>query len=149
MKNSKIIFLASVALIVVLSLLFAIKKPENPKNNSVPPKEQPVLLSQTNTEGIIEVTATPKDLSSSSSWDFEVILTTHSGSLDQDLTKSAVLIDDKGNRFVPTAWEGDPPGGHHRSGVLKFKPIAPTPQFVKLEINRVGSGKKVFEWVLQ
>lgn len=149
MKNSKIIFLAAVVLIVVLSLLFAIKKPENPKNNSVPPKEQPVLSSQTNTEGMVEVTVTPKDLSSSSSWDFEVILTTHSGSLDQDLTKSVVLIDDKGNQFIPTAWEGDPPGGHHRSGILKFKPLAPTTQFVKLEINGIDTDKKVFEWVLQ
>lgn len=149
MKNSKIIFLAAAVLIIVISIFF-IKKSDSSKNDNIPPKEQPVLSSQTNAEGMVEVTVTPKDLSPSSpSWDFDVILTNHSGSLDQDLTKSAVLIDDKGNKFVPTAWEGDPPGGHHRSGVLKFMPITIKPQFVKLEISGGDTGKKIFKWVLQ
>ena len=150
MKNSKVIFLAGVVLIIVISIFFGTKKPDNSKNNSISKKEQPVLSSQTDAEGLVEVTVTPKDLSPSSpSWDFEIILTIHSGFLNQDLAKSSVLIDDKGNQFFPTAWEGDPPGGHHRSGVLRFKPIAVKSQFIELEINVGGTSKKVFKWALQ
>jgi len=75
----------------------------NPKE-TMPLANQNILQTQVNSQGPITVKVMPKDLSQSATfWDFEVTLDTHSGNLDQDLTKIAVLIDDKENRFNPVA----------------------------------------------
>lgn len=33
------------------------------------------------------------------------------------------MADDGDKQFKPSAWKGDPPGGHHRKGVLQFAPV--------------------------
>ena len=51
---------------------------------------------------------------------FEVVMDTHSVSLDDyNLGELAVLRVDGSREVLPTAWEA-PPGGHHRSGRLDF-----------------------------
>jgi hypothetical protein len=83
-------------------------------------------------------------------WDFAVALDTHSQDLTDDLAKGAVLVDDKGNEFKALGWEGAAPGGHHRSGVLKFSAVVPRPQAVELRINRPGEARaRVFRWELK
>lgn len=65
---------------------------------------------QTNREGPVTVKVTPRNLSpDASTWDFEITLDTHAVSLDQDLSRAAVLVDGQGNARSPLAWEGDPP----------------------------------------
>ena len=119
----------------------------NKKNNS---SKQSVLSSQINSEGSVTVGVTPNELSQASGWDFEMVLDAHSGNLDQDLTKNSVLVDDKGNQFPPIAWEGDPPQGHHRSGILKFKPISPKPKSIELRIGKIGEiSERSFNWELR
>jgi len=115
------------------------------------PSNQNILQTQINSQDPITVKVTPKDLSESvTAWDFEVTLDTHSNNLDQDLTKITVLIDDKGNRFNPAAWEGDPPQGHHRSGILTFQPISPLPKSIELKIEQTGDlSEKSFKWELR
>ncbi len=57
---------------------------------------------------------------------------------------------DGGKRHAPVAWDGAGPGGHHREGVLRFKPASPRPQAVELRITRPGeSAPRSFRWVLQ
>ena len=82
--------------------------------------------------------------------DFEITLTAHSGDLNQDPTKDVVLVDDKGNQFSPISWEGDPPGGHHRTGILKFKSPAKNLKSITLKINPGENIKEVnFTWQLE
>ena len=109
------------------------------------------LLPQINSEGLVTVKVTPKDLTqSAASWDFEIILDTHSGNLDQDLTKTSVLTDDSENQFNAISWEGDPLQGHHRQGILKFPPITPKPQSIELKINQIGDiDERIFKWELK
>ena|SRR3989338_8287953 len=109
------------------------------------------LLPQINSEGLVTVKVTPKDLTqSAASWDFEIILDTHSGNLDQDLTKTSVLTDDSENQFNAISWEGDPLQGHHRQGILKFPPITPKPQSIELKISQIGDiDERIFKWELK
>ena len=45
------------------------------------------------------------------------------------------------------AWQGDPPGGHHRRGVLRFKALAPAPAALELRLQRAGEpSPRVFRW---
>lgn len=61
-----------------------------------------------------------------------------------------VLRDAVGGQRSPTAWDGDPLGGHHREGVLRFKPISPQPQAIELQFTRAGeSAPRSFRWQLK
>ena len=108
------------------------------------------LPTQKSSANGVTVAVTPGALrTEAGSWDFTVVLDTHSQELSDDLTKSAVLVDDKGRQFAPIGWDGAAPGGHHRKGLLKFKPIAPLPSALELRINRHGEGTpRLFRWTL-
>lgn len=96
----------------------------------------------------VSINVKPADLGSAN-WRFEVKLTTHSGSLDDDLSKSATLLA-AGKQYAPAAWEGSAPGGHHRSGVLSFKAVTPRPQAIELRIARQGeAAPREFRWKLK
>jgi hypothetical protein len=61
-----------------------------------------------------------------------------------------VLVPDAGAPIAPAAWQGDPAGGHHRKGVLRFDVITPPPARVELRIHRVGEpAPRVFRWELR
>lgn len=109
------------------------------------------LDAQRSSAGGVTVTVTPQDLAASAkSWDFKVVLDTHSGDLNDDLVKTATLLDDKGGRYVPVQWEGAGPGGHHREGTLKFNPVAPAPAAIELRIQRPGEpAPRSFRWQLK
>ena len=110
-----------------------------------------------NSEGEVTVKVSPKDLTqSAASWDFEIILDTHSQNLDQDLVNASILIDDEGNQFIPVMWEAasagetEAPQEHHRQGILKFKPISPRPKSIELKINQIGDiDERIFKWELK
>lgn len=108
------------------------------------------LQAQVNKEGQVTVMVKPLMLSATAdTWRFEVQFDTHVTPLNQDLLQAALLTDAKGHDERPSAWEGDPAGGHHRKGVLVFKPIVPTPASVTLKIDQVGSvPERLFTWTL-
>lgn len=107
------------------------------------------LPAQSSTQAGVTVKATPRTLSAAA-WEFEIVFDTHSQDLRDDLVKSAKLVADGGASYAPTAWQGDPPGGHHREGVLRFKPISPQPQAIELQIQRAGeAAARSFRWRLQ
>lgn len=94
----------------------------------------------------VTVIVTPIDiLSQSKEWKFDITLSTHSVELDQDMTEVAILTDDSGKEYKPTAWEGST-GGHHREGVLKFNKITPIPKSVELKISGIGDIMRSFTW---
>lgn len=109
------------------------------------------LESQKSTARSVTIVITPQNLSGeAASWDFKSVFDTHSGDLSDDLMKSAALIDSGGRRYAPVAWDGAPPGGHHREGVLRFKPVSPRPQSIELQITRSGEdAPRSFRWSLK
>jgi hypothetical protein len=107
------------------------------------------LPAQTTSASGVTVKATPQSLSDKS-WDFEIAFDTHSQELNDDLMKAAVLVAAGGATSAPVSWQGDPPGGHHRKGILRFKPLAAQPPSVELQIKREGETEpRSFRWQLK
>ena len=108
----------------------------------------PVWNTQKNSQYGVTVDVTPLDLSAGAkTWDFKVVLDTHSQELSDALPKTAALIDDRGTRYAPLAWDGAAAGGHHREGVLRFNPITPRPQSFELQIQRPNEpAARAFRW---
>lgn len=106
--------------------------------------------SQTSDERGIKITVAPKGIPNEArTWDFEVILESHTRDLSDDLTKSALLIAD-GKQYLPAGWEGAPPGGHHRKGLLRFKAIVPQPRSMELQVRLTGDTlPRSFKWLLK
>ena len=109
------------------------------------------LVTQKNSAGGVTVAITPQNFAAGAgSWDFKVVLDTHSQDLKDDLVKAVVLLDDRGEQHAPVKWEGAGPGGHHREGTLKFNVITPQPKSIELRIQRPGEVKpRSFSWQLQ
>ncbi len=107
----------------------------------------PALAPSTSDAGGVRVVVTPKAVTAGAGWEFQVMMDTHTKPLDDDLTKTAVLVDDGGRRYLPLSWQGDPPGGHHRKGVLQFAPPKEPIQSLELQIEGLGGpDKRVFRW---
>ena len=111
----------------------------------------PPLERVTSSASGVIVAVQPVDLApGAKSWDFNVSLNTHMHPLEQDLAKVSVLLDANGGRHAPLAWKGDPPGGHHRKGVLEFAPIGASPAYIELQIRDVGTpDARTFRWQLR
>ena len=99
----------------------------------------------------VSVAVTPKAVAPGAAiWEFSVALNTHSRDLSDDLVKTAVLIDSKGGRHSATGWEGSPPGGHHRSGILRFKGLGAQADAIELQIQRPDeAAPRSFHWKLK
>ncbi len=97
--------------------------------------------------GGVRIVVTPKAVAAKSPWEFDVVMDTHTEPLNDDLTKTTVLVVDGGQKYTPLAWQGDKPGGHHRKGVLRFPP--PSEQVKSFELQIQGSGadaQRIFKW---
>ena len=105
----------------------------------------------TSSAGGVMVAVQPVDLApDAKTWDFKVSLNTHVHPLEQDLAKVSVLVEPNGARHAPVAWQGDPPGGHHRKGVLRFAPVSGNPAYVELQIKGVATPEaRTFRWQLR
>lgn len=103
---------------------------------------------QTSNEGGVVIRVTPARLAPGAvTWDFEVVFETHTVQLTGDPAQFTVLLDPQGQVHAPLRWDGDPPGGHHRKGILKFKPIRPAPVTVTLKIRGIGGvPERAFTW---
>ncbi len=106
--------------------------------------------SQVSNELGIKITATlqkfPKD---AKTWDFEVTMETHTHALSNGMEDSSVLIAD-GKQYKPSGWEGSPPGGHHRKGILRFPAVTSKPSSVELQIRLIGDPTpRSFKWRLK
>lgn len=77
---------------------------------------------------------------------FQIRMNTHSVNLGYDLVAVALLEDDQGRKYRPLTWDGSPPGGHHRSGILEFPAIAKDSKVITLYIKIEPD--RIFEWKL-
>ena len=96
----------------------------------------------------VTVKATPRDFSAAV-WEFDLVFDTHTQALNDEPAKAATLV--AGATVAkPIEWQGDPPGGHHRKGVLRFNAISPLPAALELRLQRQGeSAPRVFRWQLK
>ena len=150
----KIYLFAFIAVLILVSILgfLTLGRSQRDREQEVllggesTPSQSLALESQTNSEGAVTITVTPKNLSDGT-WDFEIALDTHSEELSVDLAAVAILVDDQGKEYSALAWEGDPPGGHHRVGVLSFAPITTQSRSVMLIIRQLGGvQERSFVW---
>ena len=150
----KIYLFAFIAVLILVSILgfLTLGRSQRDREQEVllggesTPSQSLALESQTNSEGAVTITVTPKNLSDGT-WDFEIALDTHSEELSVDLATAVVLVDDQGTEYPALGWEGDPPGGHHRAGVLSFAPITTQPRSVMLIIRQLGGvQERSFVW---
>jgi hypothetical protein len=81
---------------------------------------------------------------------FHIVLDTHSVNLDvYDFKKVAVLRDDGGESYGPTAAENKG-GGHHREVTLSFPKFTPGSKRVELVIKDIaGVKERTFVWNLE
>lgn len=107
------------------------------------------LAPQSSSQSGVTVKVTPRSLAAAA-WEFEVVFDTHSQELKDDLLKAAVLVVDGSAPSSPTGWQGDGPGGHHRKGMLRFKPTTASPASVELRLQRPAeAAPRVFRWQLR
>ncbi len=105
---------------------------------------------QSNSEQAVTVEVTPLNLTDGgTSLDFGVAFNTHSVALDFDPAAISVLRDDQGREYPAIGWDGDGPGGHHRSGTLRFK----VPDYATTSVEVILKGvagvpERVFHWSL-
>lgn len=118
---------------------------------SAPSSSAPALVARSSDEAGIKVIVTPKALGPGVAvWEFNVVMDTHIKPLNDDLAQIAALVDAAGRRYAPVAWQGDPPGGHHRKGVLQFSAPVEMPKSVELQINGVGGvAIRTFRWEVE
>jgi hypothetical protein len=106
------------------------------------------LPTQSTSGSGVTVKATPRALAGGS-WEFDIVFDTHTQDLKDDLMKTASLMA-AGKAHAASGWKGDPPGGHHRKGVLRFDGIDPGLKDMELRIARPGEPKpRSFRWQLK
>lgn len=101
---------------------------------------------KSNADGV-QVVVTPKPIDQAAgSWDFEVVMDTHTKALNDDLVRASELVAD-GRSYAPLGWQGGKPGGHHRKGILQFPRPAESPKVVEVRITGIGgAGARTFRW---
>jgi hypothetical protein len=122
----------------------------NTLTDPVPSFAAAALVARSSDAAGVRVVVTPKKLAPNvPAWEFEVVMDTHTKPLSENLVQSAVLVDDAGRRSTPTGWQGDPPGGHHRKGILQFAAPTAMPNSIELQINAIGGAARSFRWELK
>ena len=119
--------------------------------DSAPSPAAPALVARGSDVAGVYVVVTPATVGQGVAlWEFQIVMDTHTKPLNEDLARAAVQIDDAGHRSAPVSWKGDPPGSHHRKGVLQFAAPAGTPAAIELQIDGVGGpGTRTFRWQLK
>ena len=143
--------LLTLILIIVTGLIAACNTAAaQPETAQVQSGASPLFTTQSNNERAVTVEVTPLNLpQGGSTLDFEVAFETHSVDLGFDPAAISILRDDQGREYPAVAWEGAGPGGHHRSGVLRFELPEPATKFIEVIIHDVaGVPERVFQWNL-
>ncbi len=142
-----------VALVIYIAASTGISRPDNEfrgEDNVIEPTSG-VWETRIDEQPPVIIEVTPLEFGrGAAKWRFSVVFTTHSGSLDEDPSTAAFIVDDVGKIYRPIAWEGAEPGGHHREGVLIFNSIEPTPRYIELKMNNIGSiAERSFRWNIE
>lgn len=141
-------------IIVLIIVVFSVSRSSNGNITSLS-QNQPATKQQStgkfspqvNEEANVSIEVTPKVVEKGKDPQFQITFNTHSVDLAFDVTKVIVLVDDKGNNYTDSSWNGSDPGGHHRNGTLSFnKPLADA-KYIELIIKDVaGVSERKFKW---
>lgn len=105
---------------------------------------------KSNRQNSVRVDVRPIQLHPGKPVRFEVRMNSHSGDLGQDIVAVSTLKDNQGREYQPTNWQGSPPGGHHRKGVLEFPVLDGTPALIILVIREIANvPERVYEWTIK
>jgi hypothetical protein len=105
---------------------------------------------KSNKKNSVRVDVRPVQLLPGKPAKFEIRMNTHSGDLSQDLIAVCLLKDSSGREYRPINWNGSPPGGHHRSGVLEFSELAEGAESITLVIREVANvPERAFNWTVE
>lgn len=101
-------------------------------------------------ENGVTVDVTPMEFTPGKPARFQIRISTHSGDLSQDMVEVSMLRDDKGREYRPVRWEGSPPGGHHRRGVLEFPSFEGKSKKITLIVRDIANvPERLFEWKIK
>lgn len=142
MNKNTVLSVAALILVVSFIVFYSPKSP-------TPTAQEASGVSRTQSAdvGEVAITVAPIDISlQSKQWTFNIGMNTHSVELQTPM-QSAVLVDDQGKEYKPTAWSG-PAEGHHMNGTLTFSAIAPTPKSISLKISISGETGRSLSWNL-
>ena len=121
-------------------------------NSSSPTHDSAMRIDQ---QGAIIFEITPLNLDApTDTFEFDVVMTTHSIDLIMDLATLATLTTDTGVSVESSLWDA-PLGGHHVEGKLIFpttkdgKPILEGATKLTLTIINVDAPTRIFEWELK
>lgn len=137
-----------VIILFIIGFYLAINRQKNVEVTNISSVRTDFAIVKKSAEEGIDIEVEPKASSDKKTWSFEITLTTHEGSLDQDLETGSVLENEKNIQLNPLGWEGSPPGGHHREGVLSFPAFLEEPKNVTLKLSGFGQKYRIFNWDL-
>lgn len=133
--------------IVLIIVVYSISKSGNGNSVLSSQNQTGKFISQVNEEANVLIEVTPKILENGKDPQFQIALNTHSVDLSFDISKIAVLVDDKGNNYTDSNWNGSDPGGHHRNGILTFSKSLIDTKYIELIIKDVGGvAERKFRW---
>jgi len=109
-----------------------------------------VFETKSSRENGVRVDVTPVEFAPGKPARFQIRINTHSGDLSQNMIEVSMLRDDKGREYRPVRWEGSPPGGHHRRGVLEFPSFEGKSKKITLIIRDIANvPERLFEWKIK
>src|SRR3989344_2880430 len=153
-NNTTFLLIIGCIAMIIFAILFAMKLQKNIKlpvkqESNTAKTVQPQFETQEADGGNVTVIATPEVLQVGKQPRIKLIFDTHTEELDFDVSKVSILLDDAGNTYSESIWEGSPPGGHHINGKLIFDKQLKEASKIKLVITDVsGIKERVFEWKL-
>lgn len=150
MSRNSLLFLAAIFLLFLISLFVVLRQTPPGWPNGLPGGESlSALTPQENSGGEVDIKVTPLILKAGEKPQFEIEFNTHSVELDFDISQIASLTDEKLNAYTSSTWEGSPPGGHHRKGILTFSsPLASTSSVNLILRDISGIAARQFSWII-
>lgn len=144
------IFMGSIfALVVFILISSAAGSDQTVRRNAEFPTSSPVqsIAQQESDENNVVIVIKPEVLRVYETPRFEIEFSTHSVNLDFEVSQISKIADDKGNEYKNSVWEGSPPGGHHRTGILTFNETLKESSGIQLIMqDDTGIGKRIFKW---
>ena len=151
-KLRKLAIIIGVAIVIVaFALVAASSQPNQQSPSSGNPSSNGgrfTLSSKVVNQNNLTIQATPQPFKYGEPVKISLVLDTHSGALNFDLTQMTTLQDSNGTTYAPTGWSGSPFSGHHVSGTLNFPALNGQPSAMQLILKNVNGADWTFEWTL-
>ncbi len=147
-KTAVYILIGSISAIVVYILVASpTENKEKSEFRSKTTDKTQQFTEQESIENDVVIVVKPKVLKVAENPRFEVQFNTHSVNLDFDVSKISKVVDDSGNEYTNSNWEGSAAGGHHRSGFLTFdEPLKETSYIFLIMQDEDSIKEQSFKW---